>query len=221
MEKQIGREIGVENQLFSYDRRPDLPPLTLEQEKQIVLDAREGNLDGVGLLVEHYGRDVYRHVYYMIGQAQIADEIVGDVFVKTMEAIHKYEHRDVSIKHWLVKIAHNATLDHLRRKANKPHVYMNESLSHPNLTGEFEGEVIEDLDRKAEAQKATDLISTLGQDQADVIRMRFLEQMGYREVAEVLGKPSEAVRVLQHRALRKLKKGMRKPVVATGAEGAA
>jgi RNA polymerase sigma-70 factor (ECF subfamily) len=71
-----------------------------------------------------------------------------------------------------------------------------------------DGNPEEELQRHAEAQRVREAILRLRDEQREVIILRFVEDLEYREVAEIVGKSVAAVRVIQHRALNALRKQM-------------
>ena len=84
-------------------------------------------------------------------------------------------------------------------------------LSSAELTDEIERLVAE---RQADEERVREAVLRLGDDQRQVIILRFVEELDYREVAEILGKSVAAVRVIQHRALCALRKMMKVEEVA-------
>ena len=63
-----------------------------------------------------------------------------------------------------------------------------------------------DLSAKLEVEKVRRAIQTLKQDYQDVIIMRFIEDIPIKETATILGKTEGAVKLIQHRAIKELKK---------------
>jgi RNA polymerase sigma-70 factor (ECF subfamily) len=64
------------------------------------------------------------------------------------------------------------------------------------------------LHRQVESRRVRDAINRLRGDQRRVIMLRFIEELEYPEVAEIVGKSVAAVRVIQHRALNALRREM-------------
>jgi RNA polymerase sigma-70 factor (ECF subfamily) len=69
-------------------------------------------------------------------------------------------------------------------------------------------------ERQADEERVRQAVLRLGDEQRQVIILRFVEELDYREVAEILGKSVAAVRVIQHRALCALRKMMKVEEVA-------
>ena len=64
------------------------------------------------------------------------------------------------------------------------------------------------LEQSSDEKSVREAVMKLRNEQRQVIMLRFVEEMGYQEVAEVIGKSVPAVRVIQHRALGNLRKLM-------------
>ncbi len=103
---------------------------------------------------------------------------------------------------WLLRIAHNLSLNHKMRQRNTAHVALPESL-------EAEGRLYSpeaSLDAKAVGEWVWEAVRELPGEQRSVIVMRFIDGLGYEEVAPLLGKSVGSVRVTQHRALAALRR---------------
>src|SRR5438105_2474761 len=58
---------------------------------------------------------IYRYALYQTGDPALADDVVGEVFVRMIESIGSYTYRGSPITTWLYRIARNLVVDHLRR----------------------------------------------------------------------------------------------------------
>lgn len=177
--------------------------LTPQRENELVRLAIGGCDESFGALYDTHKTKVYRHLYYMVGNASDAEDMTSTTFEKAYKAIPRYEVRGAPFVSWLLRIAHNQGVTHLRSKkvAGQLHDGLLDSAN-------VEDEVVRDVDQEGQTRAIDKAISGLPSEQADVIRMRFLEEKDYKEVAEAIGKTVAAVRVIQWRALRKLRDPM-------------
>jgi RNA polymerase sigma-70 factor, ECF subfamily len=142
---------------------------------------------------------VFRHIYYLIGDRHEAADLANETFLRAWKVIGKYEDRGLPIENWLLKIGHNLAIRHLRQRRPTSNI---ENLSL---------EVREDTLPEAVAETATEAdilreaILQLPQPYRQVIVWRFIESMSYDEVQMMLGKSYGAIRVLQYRALLRLR----------------
>ncbi len=199
MENDRGNR-GELNQSFTFSRKPNLEPLTPEQEKRIVFGATQGNAEDFGRLAEHYGHDIYKHIYYMIGNHHDAEDLAGQTLLNAMRAIERYEHRGVPIKSWFLRIAHNAGISHIRAKRDNTQIH--------NGILDTKTDVSASAETNEELSFMERAMSMLSGDQRRVIHDRFVLDHDYETVAENLGRTPGAIRVLQHRGLKSLKRKM-------------
>ena len=151
---------------------------------------------------------VYRHIYYLINDVKEAEDLTAQTFLQAWEAIDRFQPRGAPFVSWLLRIAHNLAVSHLRSRKSDTQLYdtmVDEGLPrNPEAVAE----------RQADEERVRQAVLRLGDEQRQVIILRFVEELDYREVAEILGKSVAAVRVIQHRALCALRKMMKVEEVA-------
>ena len=174
--------------------------------------ARDG--EAFGVLYDRHVVRVYRHIYYMVGRAAEAEDLTAQAFLQAWEAIHRYQIRGAPFVSWLLRIAHNLAVSYLRSRRESAE--LPETLVDASRHGNPE----EVLQRQVEADRVRQAIMRLRDEQRQVIMLRFVEDLEYREVAEIVGKSVAAVRVIQHRALNALRKQMRQDDSAGAAAAA-
>ncbi len=139
--------------------------------------------------------------YLEVREPRAADDLEGEVWLAVAQGLARFSGGEESFRAWVFSIAKRRLADYRRtaiRRATFP-VPM-EELDRP-AGAATEAIVLEDLSAHAAAQF---VIATLPADQAEVVLLRVLGGLGVNEVAEILGKRPGTVRVLQHRALRRL-----------------
>lgn len=169
-------------------------------EQGLLARAKSNDRQAIAELYDRYAARVYGYLYRRVGNAQVAEDLAGDVFVKVLEAIQAKQSWRVSFRAWLYRIAHNVAVDWFR--------------SH----GSDEREPIDQYDLEAPTRSPGSLVAEawsqqelltamreLTEGQQQVLVLRFGEGLKSREVAEILGKSVGAVEALQHRALTALR----------------
>lgn len=169
----------------------------------IVLRAIQKDQDAFGELYDRHVVRVYRHIYYMVGNAAEAEDLTAQTFLRAWEAIERYQVRGAPFVSWLLRIAHNLGVSHLRskRESSQLHDGIVDNKTRRDPESAYEVTAEEELVREA--------ILRLREEQRQVIILRFIEDLDYREVAEIIGKSVAAIRVIQHRALNSLRKQMK------------
>lgn len=150
---------------------------------------------------QHYDA-VYAYLYYRSGDPMLAEDLSGEVFLRMVEKISGYTYRGQSIRAWLYTIARNLLTDHFRRAGRLAVPTVDEMLitadSNPATAAELHLEqacLIRALQHLAESYR-------------QVILLRFIEGLSHADTARILGKTENATKVLQHRALKALRKAL-------------
>jgi RNA polymerase sigma-70 factor (ECF subfamily) len=171
-------------------------------ERTLVERAVKRDREAFGALYNRHVSRVYRHVYYMVGNPAEAEDLTAQAFLQAWKAIERYQIRGAPFVSWLMRIAHNLGVSHLRSK--KPSAELPETL----IDRSREGNPAEVLQRQADSERVREAILKLRDEHRRVIILRFVEDLEYKEVARIVGKSVPAVRVIQHRALNALRKVM-------------
>ena len=175
----------------------------VDHDRLLAEKAVARDTEAFGELYDKHVVRVYRHIYYLVNSVSEAEDLTGQTFLRAWEAIDRYEDRGVPFVSWLLRIAHNQAVSHLRslRQRSQLHDGLVDEDAFRNPEKVAEQQVDEERVRQA--------ILRLGHDQRQVIVLRFVEDLEYRQVAEIVGKSVAAVRVIQHRALCNLRKLVR------------
>lgn len=156
---------------------------------------------------EIYGRHVeqiYAYIYFRIGDRPAAEDLAADVFVRAIQGIQKYEYRGTPLLAWLYRIAHNLTADYRKTAARRA----SRETSEPPEETEHGIDAIGLLNERTDMMQA---IRALTDDQQQVLILRFYSGMSSAQVAQVMNKPETAVKALQARGLRALKRLLSEP----------
>lgn len=147
---------------------------------------------------------IYRFLYYRVGgDKQMAQDLTQDVFLKAFQAFDRYDEK-VSASAWIFTIARNHLLNQLAKK--RPQVSLDEI---ENTTWDREdwashAELSYDQKRMLQAMKQ------LPVDDAALLRRKHLEGWSFEEMAGEMGKTPGALRVQAHRAMRELRRILKK-----------
>ena len=171
-------------------------------ERTLIERAVKRDREAYGALYNKHVSRVYRHVYYMVGNPAEAEDLTAQAFLQGWKAIERYQIRGAPFVSWLMRIAHNLGVSHLRSK--KPSSELPETL----VDQSREGNPADVMQRHSDGDRVREAILRLRDEHRRVIILRFVEDLEYREVAEIVGKSVPAVRVIQHRALNALRKEM-------------
>ena len=140
------------------------------------------------LLMRHKDR-VYTYIFNIVHEHSIADDIFQDTFIKVITTIKQGRYYDAGNKFvgWLVRIAHNQTIDYYRQLASDKEI-SNDECEVGNLFDEvsFYDYSIQDVIEKEEALHDIEtLISMLPDDQQRIVMMRYYQDLSFKEIADL------------------------------------
>jgi RNA polymerase sigma-70 factor (ECF subfamily) len=170
------------------------------KDNELVKRAVRGDTSAFGKLYERYLEAIYRYVYFRVADTYEAEDLTETVFLKAWEALPRLNQNDLNFRAWLYRVAHNVVVD--RHRTFKPTVPLEHVITHKNVLAENpeitaqNGETVTEMAR---------LIASLDDDLQQVITCRFVMNLSHAETAAIMGRTEGYVRVLQHRALKKLK----------------
>jgi len=193
---------GTTNQTEAENPQPTVDRQSREEERLLVERAIERDTAAFADLYDRHVVRIYRHIYYLVSDPSVTEDLTAQTFLKAWEAIDRYKERGAPFVAWLLRIAHNLTMSFLRSK--RDHSELQEEFVDQKQNRNPE----EALERSTEEKSVREAVLHLRDEQRQVIMLRFVEELDYREVAAVIGKSVPAVRVIQHRALGNLRKLM-------------
>ncbi len=176
------------------------PSLETRRERDLVDAARVGDEEAIAELYNSYFPRVYRYMLARTGNVADAEDLTEDVFIRVLDALGRFEWRQAPFSAWLFRIAHNAIVSHQRRDGARGKV----GPLLPTLPMRTPGpeEAVEARLALEEVMRAT---RNLPEAQRRVITLRFGAGLSVAETARTLGKGEGNVKVIQHKAIAKLK----------------
>lgn len=168
--------------------------------RKIVRKAQKGDALAFGLIYDRYLERIYRFIFLKVSNREEAQDLTQQVFLKAWESLPQFKFTRAPFVSWLYRIARNLVTDFYRTQ--KPLLSLEGELKidpvdYPNWEEKLEIHQFQDQLREA--------LNQLTENQREIIFFRFVEELSYREIAKILKKSQPALRILQFRALRKLK----------------
>jgi RNA polymerase sigma-70 factor (ECF subfamily) len=138
---------------------------------------------------------VFRYVRYRVNDANQAEDLASDVFVRLLEAVSAGKGPETNLKAWLLGTASHAVNDHHRKAYRRPTEEINESL--PDL----QATPAESVEQREWQNRIREALGRLTLEQQHVIALRFGDELSLEETANLMKKNVNAVKQLQLRAL--------------------
>lgn len=161
-----------------------------------------------GRIYDKYIDKIYRFIFLKVNSQEVAEDLCSDTFVRGWQAFQKSQASNPdkkvdkieNIQAFLYKIARNRVIDYYRKKGKFQIISANyREIIDPQT----------DLEEKAVLNSDMDTIrlalSNLKEDYQDVIILRYLNELSMDEIAQIMDRSEQAVRVLLHRAIKSLK----------------
>jgi RNA polymerase sigma-70 factor (ECF subfamily) len=154
-----------------------------EDEAALIERAQQGDRNAFGELVRRHHRGVVNVVYRMCGDVQLAEDAAQDAFIRAWSNLSSYRPQ-ASLRNWLYRIAVNAALDVLRRKAEGPYETV-ESLRAADPAAGPEDALLQ----KEQAIAVQNAMMALTEASRAVLILREYGDLSYREIAAALDIP--------------------------------
>jgi len=185
-------------------------------EPELITRARSGDRKAFAALYRQHRDTVYAGIVRRVHNRDLAEDLTQEVFVRALRRIETFTWQGKSLDAWLLTIARNLIADHYASSHARREVPTGEFGEWGEWDSNAEDTVLHSL-LAAEARKVVgDALTFLNPHQRTCLRLRFLEELSVPETARVMGRQPNAVRSLQHRAMRSLTELVR----ATWAVGA-
>jgi RNA polymerase sigma-70 factor (ECF subfamily) len=156
---------------------------------QAVARAKQGDREALRFLYVHYADHVYGYVASIVRDEYEAEDVTQHVFAKLMTALHKYEPRETPFSAWILRVARNVAVDHMRQRRPVP----------CEEVREFEVREEEDETSRHRSISLREALASLPEDQRQVIVMRHLVGLSPGEIAGRLGRTEPSIHGLHHR----------------------
>jgi RNA polymerase sigma-70 factor (ECF subfamily) len=175
-------------------------------DRQLLERARTYDAPALAQIYDRYAEPVYRYLYRLLGDASQAEDLTGEAFLRLLQVAPTARAPRDNLQAWLYRVAHNLAMDWFRQNPQGRQVSWeggSSGAANAASEGPSPAYVVEQRQARAQLRQA---IRQLTRAQQQVIVLRFGEGRKIAEVAELLNKTEGAVKVLQYRALRRLRK---------------
>jgi RNA polymerase sigma-70 factor (ECF subfamily) len=175
--------------------------VSIEDEAQTVADARK-DPRAFGELYDRYAPRIYRYLLSRLGSVEDARDITSQTFLTAYQTFPRYKHKGY-FSAWLFSIARSKYVDHWRKAQSRIETHEEqdpEPLPDPLL------QVIE-IERVAQLKQQ---IRELTDHEQELLRLRFVAELSFSEIASVLNKKEDTVKKSLYRLLARLQSQMEK-----------
>lgn len=169
-------------------------------EEDLIRRAQRSETEALACLYESHAGQVYRYLSNRLAQPADAEDVTAEVFLRAMLALPSFEIRDAPFRAWLLRIAHNLAVNHLKKQSRRREVGL---LDERAPSGEDPAELAL---QQANFEEVSSVMGNLTDLQRQVIEFRFLRQLTVAETADHMSRSESAVKFLQYSAIRALRR---------------
>lgn len=163
----------------------------------LVKKAQGGDKNAFGEIYKIYVRKIYRFIYYLVYDRELAEDLTQIVFLKAWKSLPSFLPEKGTFQAYLYAIARNLVIDYQRRKKE----LSLDNVDEPASDSDPDGEIVQ-AERKNAVNK---LLATLDDDDKQLVVWRYFEELSFAEIAQIVGEKEGAIRVRLHRIIKKLK----------------
>lgn len=180
-------------------------------DQEVVERAREGRETAFRELIGRYQRPVFSLIYRLVRDREKSEDLAQETFIKVFNALHRYDPK-YKFSSWIFKIAHNTSLDHLRKK--EPETLSLDGSPHATTAAEIEASTLSVAGTEESPEEyATNrelggileqAVARLRPEYRTAIILCHVEGRPYEEIAEIMSVPLGTVKTYIHRARHEL-----------------
>ncbi len=168
-----------------------------ETDETELIEAARKDLLQFGGLYKRYVTPVFRYLYSRTGNVHAAEDITAQTFLVALETFDRFR-GDGHFSSWLFGIARNKAVDYFRQQ--KPTSIVEDAADATENTDPLIAAI-----RSEEARIVAKVIRSLPEEEQELLRLRFLAEMSFREIAHLMQRSEEAVKKTTYRLLARLK----------------
>lgn len=156
-------------------------------------------------IYKKYSKLVYNYLYRLTNNVEVSEELMQETFYSAIKGINKLKEKN-KIKVWLCQIAKNKWKDYLKKSNKIKSTFLEENI------GEFAfiDNISDQLIDKEEIVQLYKKIHNLDENIREIFYLRIQGNLTFKEIAEIIGKSEEWVRVSFYRAKIKIKEELLK-----------
>lgn len=165
---------------------------TSRNDAEIALAALE-NREEFQELYLRYAEKIYRYFRYRTNSKELTEDLVSSVFIKAMDKLDTYN-PEYAFSTWIFSLARNTLIDYWRSE----HLNIEFDERIEQLPGQDLKQVLEN---KISVEQ---LMARVGSEEQILLKLRFLDDLTFEEMAEITGKSAGALRTRMHRLIKNL-----------------
>ena len=169
-----------------------------DPDAPLVLMAQDGHQAGLENLYRKYIEPMCRFCYWQTNRSQDAEDLTQDIFVEMAKSLHTFKGNS-SFKNWLYVIAKRQVSNWIKQKYDLPQLPLFDQIPEPENWIDPDNTALKE-------QTVKQLLADLPETERQVMSARYLDNLSVNETATKYQLSAANVKVITHRALKKLQK---------------
>jgi RNA polymerase sigma-70 factor, ECF subfamily len=180
------------------------------KEKLLVALVKRNDPEAFAVIYNEYVKKIYRYVYFRVASREITQDLTQDTFTRLLVYLKNSERSIDNLQALIYQIARSVVAAHYTEREKMflvelPQEKRGEEYTTEELPADVDLEV--DFDQQIIKEKMAGYINKIvNDDYREIVTLRFVEQMDFDEIAQIMEKDVATLRVVLHRALQQLKK---------------
>ena len=155
-------------------------------DQELVDKYLAGENSSFKILLTRYKSRVFSFIMSKVKHRDIAEDLFQDVFIKVINSLQKGKYNDQGkFLPWVMRIAHNLVIDYFRKQSRMRNVRQTEEFNIFDVLSDSSRGQDEEMIRKRVHKDLNFLINSLPADQMEVLKMRYFEDMSFKEIASI------------------------------------
>lgn len=172
-------------------------------DSKLIKKCQNGDKEAFQELISKYHPFVYKFLYKLTGDEEIAEDLNQETFLKVIKSIDKFDvHGKAKFSTYIITVAKHCYIDYLRRQNKfKNYIPIDEDMNIEDTQLNVEGTVIDNM----YSEKIMEKMSSLSEEQQMVIKMKYIEGLTLNEIGEKLKLEPKTIKSRIHNGIVKLR----------------
>lgn len=203
--RNVMLEYGI-NGMTDLDQQRDKQP-----KNPVLQDSISPDLQSLEDAMEQYQGSLLRYATRVLNNAEAAQDVVQEAFIRLNGNMEKIRTRGVQVKGWLFRTTHNAAVDYIRKESRRRNLHERQSKQADLFANDPDAQ----QERNEKQALVMQHLNTLKPKEREVLVLRLQEGLSYKEIAKILQRSEGYVGTLIHTATKKLSQSLRQAGVVS------
>ena len=157
-------------------------------DQELVASYLNGENTSFEMLLERHKSRVFAFIMSKVKNRDIAEDIFQDTFIKVINSLQKGKYNEEGkFLPWMMRISHNLVIDYFRKESKMRNIRPSDEFNIFDIIHDGSRRQDEEMIRKRVHSDLNKLIQYLPEDQMEVLKMRYFEEMSFKQISRITG----------------------------------